>query len=123
MTKRRYSAWISEATYRQLTELARLHGTQAETIAKAIDRMYREEYVMPNVAGNEPSERMKQVTWLLQVAEELTNRPVIAGTYDGDYGSAAMDAVRFWEDSVGELPEWYDDHDRQLLIKWITEAS
>ena len=41
--KKRYSAWLSEATKEKLVELAHQYGTQATVIEIAIDRMYREE--------------------------------------------------------------------------------
>jgi len=67
------------------------------------------------------SDRVQQCDWLREVAAE-TYGYFVADPEDRYTGEQVVAA---WEeqlrDSGGELPDWYDEHDRRLLAGYIQE--
>ncbi len=60
-------------------------------------------------------DRVEQVNWLRQQAADLASY----GTREDGDGEAR---VAFWEQQSEALPEWYDAHDRELLVNWVNES-
>jgi hypothetical protein len=56
-------------------------------------------------------DRVEQVNALREQARILADY----GTREDGDGEAR---VAFWEQQSEELPEWYDAHDRKLLVEW-----
>jgi hypothetical protein len=57
MTKTQTNARISTATRSKLDDLTEVYGTQAEVLAVAIDRLWREHYA---VAADIPAEQAEE---------------------------------------------------------------
>jgi len=58
-------------------------------------------------------DRQEQVNWLEEIAGELTSC---------NWAGTPRELVAFWEEGGNEqdaLPEWYDQHDRELLIRTL----
>jgi len=65
-------------------------------------------------------DRVQQINFLRELAETFANN----GNNDVDGVTAAM-LVDFWLPEVEEedgLPDWFDKHDRQLLVEYVGEA-
>jgi len=60
-------------------------------------------------------DRVEQVDFLRETARVLASY----GTREDGDGEAR---VAFWEEQSEELPEWYDAHDRKLLVE-LTDKS
>ena len=56
-------------------------------------------------------DRMEQVNWIKQQVDIIT--------YFGD--GTPEELVTFWERNV-ITPEWFDGHDRNLLVEWVAKA-
>lgn len=57
-------------------------------------------------------DRVQQVNWLQQEAVDITN-----------YGEgSAEELVSFWESQDCEKPDWFDSHDRGLLVDLVSAA-
>jgi hypothetical protein len=66
-------------------------------------------------------DRLAQLDWLGRLALDLAD-PVCPNAFPGiSPMEAAGEIVAFWEAHTDSLPEWYNDHDRGLLIKWVAE--
>ncbi len=65
----------------------------------------------------ETSNRAQQVGWLREIAGEIANE------YRDWTGETPETAVRWWESNQmhEDMPEWYDDHDRNLLAQMVTQ--
>ena len=64
------------------------------------------------------TDRTAQVNWLREMADNIAGN-LGEGTAEELVEYALSDEGR---ESWGiELPEWFDDHDRNLLIKWVGE--
>lgn len=67
----------------------------------------------------EGEDRVRQINIVMQLANDIA-------AYSGaDDPSQAEDAVNFWlerenKDQV-DLPQWFDDHERKLLVRWVAE--
>lgn len=60
-------------------------------------------------------DRVEQVNALREQARILADY----GTRDDGDGETR---VTFWESQSEELPDWYDAHDRKLLVEWTDKA-
>ena len=60
------------------------------------------------------NERTEQVNWLREQADIIS--------YYGGHSEEAGTYVTYWEKNIDELPDWFDNHDRRLLIKMVAEA-
>ena len=62
-------------------------------------------------------DRVEQVNWL----RDLTANIVFGSD---DPSTSAEDRVNYYcEEFADELPEWFDDHDKNLLIEWVAESA
>ena len=60
-------------------------------------------------------DRQSQVEWLEEIAGDLSSC---------NWAGTPRELVAFWEEGGNEqsaIPEWYDDHDRQLLVRTLGE--
>lgn len=67
----------------------------------------------------EDEDRVRQVNMVMQLANDIA-------AYSGaDDPSQAEEAVNSWLEWGNEyqvdLPQWFDDHDRRLLVRWVAE--
>jgi len=60
-------------------------------------------------------DRVAQVNYLRQTAADLAS---YGAREDGD----GEQRVAFWEEQSEELPDWYDSHDRKLLVAWTDKS-
>jgi len=59
------------------------------------------------------TDRQEQIQWLEEIAGDLTSC---------NWVGTPRELVAFWEEDGNEqsaLPEWYDEHDRQLLVRTL----
>lgn len=63
------------------------------------------------------SDRTREVNWLNNEAETI-----LLYDQDGSCGpERAEELVAFWEQNVTEKPEWFDQYDRNLLVKLVAD--
>ena len=62
--------------------------------------------------------RVQQVNWLRELASDIT-----CCVWQGEYTGAEIVAYSLdeAEDAIA-LPDWFDDHDRRLLVQFTDEA-
>ena len=101
------STSVSEETLRQFEELReRMGASGSEVLARAIDRMHREGAM---------DDRTAQIGWLRTLAGDLTSN---------NWEGTPEEIVAFWEQEERRIegdeafPEWYDDHDREILTRF-----
>jgi len=66
-------------------------------------------------------DRVQQINFLRELAETFANN----GNNDVEPGVTAAMLVDFWLPVLKEeegLPDWFDKHDRQLLVEYVGEA-
>ncbi len=69
--------------------------------------------------GFDSSDRTEQVNWLKQEAQTI-----LAYDMSEDQSVPANELVEFWETQDGvEMPEWFSNFDRNLLIRFVGEAA
>ena len=69
--------------------------------------------------GFDSSDRTEQVNWLKQEAQTI-----LAYDMSEDQSVPANELVEFWETQDGvEMPEWISNFDRNLLIRFVSEAT
>lgn len=62
--------------------------------------------------GFDSGDRVQQVDWLRQEAQDILN-----------YGEGTVDElVDFWKSQPVEIPEWFDASDENLLRRFVAEA-
>ena len=117
---RQTSIQLTEATERQANALrARGFGTFTDVVRISIDRMYNQE-----TGGREmeTEDRVQQVGWLRQLAEN------IAANLSGSTEDTGEELVAYALSDEGreswgiDLPYWFNDYDRGLLTEWVEEA-
>ena len=57
--------------------------------------------------------REHQLNWLEEVAGDLAHE---------DSEGTAEEKVTYWLKETSGVPEWFDDHDRSLLIEWVDDS-
>jgi hypothetical protein len=68
------------------------------------------------------TERVAQVEYIDQVAQGLTSMDVTLDDYNGDTDAFVEDVIRWWqEDPLGEIPDWWNEHDTNLLKHKVRE--
>lgn len=92
--------------HRAITLMWAEYGEKAEEVA----RIVRQERPMPN--------RVQQVSWLRELAGNITDN-LGEGAAEELVAYALGDEGR--EDWAIEIPEWFDDHDRGLLVQFVGE--
>ena len=112
---------LTERTDRQIQELGELFGNMTTVITVAIDRLYQTERGCGVKTMDEPimdtEDRVAQVNWLREVAGNL-----VAYSVPPNEGITAQQVVEFYlESDETELPPWFDDHDRELLKRFVAE--
>ena len=65
-------------------------------------------------------DRVKQLNWIREVATYLTTQKATVEDYGGDANAYAEDAVAFYLEE-DEIPQWWDEHDTNLLREQIVE--
>jgi hypothetical protein len=68
----------------------------------------------------EGDDRVKQVDWIRELAGDIA-------AYSGvETVDQVEEAISMWlnpEDAWKlDLPRWFDDHDRKLLVRWVKEG-
>lgn len=61
----------------------------------------------------EGKDRVKQVNVLRELTDDIVSYSGLLSPAD------ARPAVAIWLNAM-DLPDWYDDHDEELLLKWVT---
>lgn len=123
MPTRQSTIRAPERTWTQIAELAEQFGTQTAVIIVAVDRLYqteRKEGTMNStmdsgIYGGE--DRVKQVNVLHDMAANIR-----FSSDDPDY--PVEERVDYYIGAMrdeGELPAWFDDHDRNLLIRFASD--
>ena len=76
----------------------------------------REEYI----PGLRSTNRVDQVGYVRQVAADLTSTDTPG--YDGDVEMYVESMIELWLDhNVEDLPDWWDEHDTELLGRFMRE--
>ena len=114
MATRQTTIRFAERTDEQLAKLADLFGDRTKAITVAIDRLYQTEIT----ERGETMDRTGQVDWIRNLADNIAAN-LGEGTAGELVGYALSDEGR---ESWGiELPDWFDSHDRNLLIRFVAE--
>ena len=62
-------------------------------------------------------DRVAQVSWLRDLCANIVFGP-------DDPSTSAQDRVDYFCNTFPEeLPKWFDDHDRKLLVEWVSEST
>lgn len=70
---------------------------------------------------NEMDDRTEQVNWLRELGSNIAN-------WHRGSGSSAAEAVEYalsadgTENMAIDWPEWFDDHDKALLVEWTAKS-
>ena len=72
----------------------------------------------------EGDDRVMQVNALRTLADRLTDGYTVdPEDFGGNVEAAAAEAVEYYIDEINTvMPEWFDSHDRGLLIRFVEEA-
>lgn len=119
MPTRQTTIRFPERTDQQLEELAELFGDKTKVVVVAIDRLYQTE-----MRGREmeTDDRVTQVNWLFELAGNVAQN--LAGSDDV---TSAEELVEYALSDEGreswgiEIPSWFDNHDRSLLVDRVTQ--
>ncbi len=65
-------------------------------------------------------DRVAQINWIRQLAANLTDSAPTEVTVAEDLVAYALSDTGRLEQSI-ELPEWFDSHDRGLLVEYVQE--
>ena len=61
-------------------------------------------------------DRVKQVNYLRELAEDIL-------LSDMGESSSAESLVAFYESEGSDYPDWFDAHDRALLVEYVDQAK
>lgn len=117
MPKRSVHIRMSEGTKTKLDRLATRYSTQTEAIAIAIERLYQtERTTIMDDWRMDSDDRVVQIGWLNELAGNIAEN-LGQGTAEElvEY-ALSEDGRESWEI---ELPEWFDEIDRQYLVRRV----
>jgi len=64
------------------------------------------------------ADRVMQIDWIRQTARDIVDNASLP-----DAGASAKALVAWWLLNAEELPDWFDDHDRRLLVDYVDMLS
>ena len=120
MGTRQTTIRFPEITDRQLEDLAALYGDRTKAVVVAIDRLHQAEMRGEQEMDDHrltTEDRVAQVSYLRDLVADFVFS-------SDDPSSSAQDRVDYYcQEFANDLPEWFDDHDKALLVRWLAEAE